>query len=430
MNDQLAVIGNPVVFGNNHPILYNLALSGCVRFGSAVLGSSSLGMFIYVLIQMVLCSSAVAVCCAWVSWRGAPRWTIVLVVVYFALLPAISNYSISTVKDTIFAYVVLLWVPFLFEMTSRRDRFWGKIAHSICFFFLLAATALVRNNGLYVSFGIILYVLIVCRENFVRVVIPAILAIAVSLTPNIVLSSMGVQQLFRETVGIPLQQIAAVVCSDKDSLSDSQLAYVDSLIPIETIESVYAPMSVDSIKYNPSFNSDFLQKSKGEFIKVYIQIGMMHPDLYFRAWASQTWGYWSPFAPNTTQSFLFSISDNHKSEYDEAAIELWGLKNESLYPDQVSEAMSSFMYKVTWYPSPGACFLVLLLLCWLVAIRFESLRYISILVPLALLWFTLLIAVPLATAFRYAFAFAVVIPFFASVLFFPRRKMVRLQKSL
>ena len=426
MNDQLAVIGNPIGFANNHPLLYNVAIAGLVRISVALAGTGSYGFAAFILCQMAACAAIVAVCCAWLRCRRVPKAAVAASAAFFCLCPIVVNFAGSALKDVMFAYVLALWIPLLWEAFHRGPSFWGSRFHLACLFGLIAATCLVRNNGLYIA--VVLAVAIVAharRAGMARVVAASALAFVVALVPNAFLSSIGVQQLFRESVGIPLQQLGAVVAIDEASLTDDQLVYLDGIMPIEDIRKAYAPMSVDMLKYAGSFDSAALQASKGEFMRTYIEVGLSRPDIYLRAFLSQTWGYWSVAAYSSDQGYFFRVSDNIRAQSDIQAIEGWGLENRSVYPEGVSGAIDGAMRALIWFPGPAACFALLLAAGYARIVRTGDARDLAVLAPFALLWGTLLIASPLACAFRYALPFATALPFVWALLFAPARRRRR-----
>lgn len=425
MNDQLAVIGSPLSYATIHPVLYNIALSLCVRFGEALLGSGAVGMAIYVVLQMLFCASIVSICCIWLRYRSVPKVFIVGVLVYFCCAPVISNYVISTLKDTLFGYILLLWVPFLYEALAGSERFWKNRRNPILLFCLVAATALIRNNGFYIGVFLIIVLLTLFWRQIAekkRFMLTGLIILLIACTPQLALSVLGVQSTFRESVSIPLQQVAAVVCLDEASLTNEEKDVLETILPLEDFASHYAPMSVDEIKYLPEFDTAFLQANKGDFIATYLQIGTKHPDLYMRAFLSQTYGFWDFNSYASDQSFFFAISDNRRNPSDIQAIDRWGLYNESLYPEPIATFLDNVYRKCMWYPGAGLCFLAILLCSFILQVRLRSFRWLLVSLPFIALWLTLLIATPIAVALRYAFPFVVAIPFF---IVLPFAKSVR-----
>lgn len=412
MNDQIWIIDAPVANANNHPLLHNLALAGCVRIGTRLFGDANLGFALYIVVQMLICSLIVAFCTLWLLYRRTPKIVAGAFVVFFAFYPVFSNYAISAIKDTMFSFFLLLWVPFLYEAVHNKEDFWKKPLNCVYLIILILMISLIRNNGIYISLAMAVVLVIVFRKQAaLRLVFCTLLAVALSSLPNLLLSLTGHEQLFRESVGIPLQQICAVVCEEGDTLTDEQRDYIDQIIPIETIKSSYAPMSVDAIKYNPAFDTDFLQRTKGDFLKTYIELGMSHPGLYWRALLSQTWGYWSITAWDSTQSVFFGLCDNYKEPALEEIMNRWGLQNESLYPHVVAEAFDGWYRQAALaFPGPGMCFFLLLLSGFLLTVVEQSTKRVLLITPFVFLWLTLLISAPLSCSLRYALPMLMALP--------------------
>jgi len=99
MNDQLWIIYDPIGNANNHPLLYNIALAGCVRVGLILFGSANIGFALYVLAQMFLCAGVVAFCVVWLRYRGVGKIFTWLVVAFFAFVPIISNYFDTCIQE-------------------------------------------------------------------------------------------------------------------------------------------------------------------------------------------------------------------------------------------------------------------------------------------------------------------------------------------
>lgn len=412
MNDQLAVIRSPVGHANNHPLLYNLILSVFVRGTILFFDNANAGFACYIVAQMIVCSGIIAFCSLWLRHRGAPKVVVVMIVLFFCLVPVISCYAMTALKDTIFSYFLLLWIPFLYESVDDPGRFWGRGSSYVLLFILTAATALSRNNGLYIVL-ILSMLLVFCfwKAASWKLLLTSSLAIALALVPSLVLSCIGIQQLFRESVGIPILQMAAVASSDPEGLSEEQAGFLDGLLPLEEYSRRYAPMFVDTIKYDDAFDTDFLQDNKERFVSVYLTLGFSHPDTYFRAYLSATYGYWSFLAPNKNQSYLFSISDNVRSEADILQMEEWDLYNRPVYPQGFSEAFDSLYRSVVWAPSGGFCFMLVLVLSLVLATMKGSPRWLLVSMPCLLLWGTVMVAAPIASTLRYLFPLVVALPF-------------------
>lgn len=90
-----------------------------------------------------------------VSRGGSSKLIVALFVGVFALTPIVVNYSISSMKDTLFAYVLLAWMPFLHDIaTSKDNTVWAKKSTYVALGFSMAFTALVRSNGIIISVAV------------------------------------------------------------------------------------------------------------------------------------------------------------------------------------------------------------------------------------------------------------------------------------
>lgn len=418
MNDQLAIIGHPLAYSNNHPILYNLVLSGLVQTSRHLFGSGEYGFACYVLIQMIFSVLVIAFCVAWMKWRGVSEAICFVVWTYFVVCPVVINYSFCTIKDTLFAYILVLWIPFIWEYVIKDASDRSRISTLVIYIVLSIMTALIRNNGIYVSVFVGLILAARYFKNGGAKIIPALLVVViVSAVPNAILSGLGVHQLFREAVGIPIQQIASVVAARPDSVSEDDQAYLNTLLSDKTFGEAYAPMSADMIKYDPSFNTEALEQSKGHFIKMYLRLGASNPDLYFYSLLSQTWGYWSAVSANGVQSWFFSVSDNYQSELDKAAIEEFGINNKSLYPDSISHLLDEgFAVALSAFPGCGFLFFGLLVFSLVIDAKVGKGVFV-VCAPYIGLWLTILIATPVSCALRYGFPFVVAFPIMFGLMF-------------
>lgn len=422
MNDQLGIIENPWRLFNVHPVVYSLLLSGFVNLG-IVLGSASAGMAAYVIAQMIFCSLIVVACVFWLAYRGAPKFVALLVLACFCLVPVFSNYAINTIKDTPFAYVMLLWLPFIFEALRDPAVFWQRRSTFLALFGLIVATSLLRNNGLFLALATVVVCILIFRKHATRkLIIVSLAAVLVALVPSTVVSLLGNQPLFREAVGVPLQQLGAVVVTDPESLTTAQKRFLEGMLPLESYERAYAPMDVDTIKYNKDFNTYYLQYRTKEFFETYLALGLSHPDTYARSYLSLTHGYWSLVEPNTMQSYFFEISENIKQTGGLQAMAEWDLYNDSLYPEAFAKSFDATYQQVVWAPSGGLCFLLVLLGVFVLSIKQRSALWLVVALPSIALWCTLMIASPISSSLRYFFPFVVLIPFLVGALFTRRNQ--------
>lgn len=109
---------------------------------------------------------------------------------------------------------------------------------------------------------------------------------------------------FSESVGVPLQQVAAVVAQEGD-LTEAQEEFLNQVIPLDEMADLYTPSVVNPIKFSEDFDDAFLESHKMEFLAVWLQLLPENVATYVKAWAAETQGYWEwgyrgPIGDDTT----------------------------------------------------------------------------------------------------------------------------------
>lgn len=426
MNDQLSIIAQPIVSGGTHPLLYNLVLALFVRASLAVCGTGNPGFAAFIILQIVLCAAIVSFCCQWLRYRGVRRVVVVVIVAFFALFPIVAMFSVNAWKDTLFSYVMMLWVPFIFEACLHPQTFWENRKNYLLLAILVIATAFLRNNGLMLALAASLILLIAYRK-YAQMRLGAFAlagALVICLLPSAALSLVGVHQITREVVNIPLQQLSAVQDTDNDALSPEAKAYLDELLPPQKVAGSYMPLFADGIKFMGWFDPDYkLDQTRPQFAQAYVEAAMAYPDVFLRAYLSHTYGNWSLIAFTPEQSYELALSANIPGGDFARLMEEYGLHNESFYPQHVQSWFTQTYSQLLVFLGPGACFALILLLGFGLTLKHRRAWPLLVVLPLVLLWGTLMLATPLSLALRYVFPMVCAIPILAGALFAPRTEM-------
>lgn len=97
-----------------------------------------------------------------------------------------------------------------------------------------------------------------------------------------------------ESLAVPTQQIAAVLCKDRP-LREDQRALIENVVDLTYIKELYDPYYADNIKeLVRAGNQDYLREHKKEFLKLYLELFLAYPGDYLTAYIHQTYGYWYP----------------------------------------------------------------------------------------------------------------------------------------
>ena len=408
--DSIKIALGQLPWSNTHPVMFTLLISPFVILGNA-LGNVAIGTALYLFIQLIFTAAVCAYACYWIKKMGAPDLVALATLAFFTFNPIIAKYATTMWKDIPFSLCMLLFILLLFEIAFSKGRRLESPTTCLRLTALAFAICLLRNNGIFAMAACALCLAIVYRRHFKRlipllVVIPVVLVITGPL-----FTACGIAPSpFRESVGIPLQQISAVTANN-GSMTPEQEAKLANLVDLDQMAQRYNPISTNPVKYDPSFNNEWLDSHKPEFLKLWLEIGLENPKAYFEAWLRETEGYWNI----ETQDWVVTTSGITKDEgrnllYEVAPIPIVGGNQDSNYGNMRTSSFLSPLFSIA-----AAVWLVvgLALVRWMRSQKELILPY----VPLIALWATMLVAAPYYCEFRYMLPFHLALPIVIATAF-------------
>ena len=98
---------------------------------------------------------------------------------------------------------------------------------------------------------------------------------------------------FTETLAVPFQQIGRGIVNERE-ISPEDEAFLSEIFYLEEVKNCYRPESADPMKFEAYRYSsgDFLEENFGQFLKIWIRLGLRYPGDYLLAWIDETRGYW------------------------------------------------------------------------------------------------------------------------------------------
>lgn len=218
---------------------------------------------------------------------------------------------------------------------------------------------------------------------------------------------------FIESLSIPAQQIAAVICNDR-SLDEKDLSLIENVVDLTYIKELYNPYFADNIKeLVRAGNQPYLEEHKSEFLKLWIRLGLKYPGDYLTAYIHQTYGYWYP------DSF-YPVAEAEGVSATTLGVSHTPLIRGPLVVKgkEIALKLGNMLplYSTLW--SMGIACWVLLFCTANVLVRKEYSKLILYLPSIALL-LTVLIATPVATEFRYVYFMVFSLPFYIITALMP-----------
>ena len=412
--DEYFVIFDPFAWPIQ-PLIYSMILHYAWNLG-VFFGIDNLGFAFLTIFRMFLMSAAFSYLIFFLYKRGISVVFLAASALVFAFLPIFPNTAITIQKDGIFSLFLLMLTLFLYENKNNLSKIVTKKRMFLIFLCLSLPILLLRNNGLYILVATLMVFGFVERKYMFRFIGAALLFFVITSAANVYRVVP-----FKESIGIPLQQIGRVLCVGGE-ISESAKSDLNYVLKLSIWREKYNPIHSDTIKlFNKDFNDELLNANKGRFIKAYLETFSKNISIYFSAHAFATLDFWciGPWNYHHNQiAFVDAITNDTLNpqnirwpiERPFHATDFKALKK------PVREKIAGFMADNVFYLNGGACGFILLFILALLLEKGEN-RKAAALLPVFLSYLTILIASPTAFAFRYVLYLAFLMPFILSLPF-------------
>ena len=401
--DSISQILDPAVpVNNHHPVFYTFYVGAFIKAG-LMLGNINIGVFLYSLVQTCLMAGTIAYTIVIMCRRGVPVWFVGGAMAWYMFMPIFPDYAMIMWKDPIFS-CALLWLSFLLLELADDERKLCSRSWLIRYSTVCLMTVFFRNNGVYAVILSAIAVVLLCRRMLKRFLCAALAVLAVYyMITGTLYSWMGIRTEFVESVGIPLQQMAAVIVNDGE-VSQEEEEFLYTLLPQEEWETSYAPCLVDKIKWNEQFDEVFLEENKAQFLQVWMSLLVKNFPEYVKAYGMETLGFWKIGVQDEYGYIDTFIAENG-----------YGIHESSTLQELTGSGLNGFIRNFRVYIGSGTL-LWLILAAAIFVIRDKSKLWI-VFIPALGNWLTTMIAAPVAFSLRYVYIFALGLPLFLSLPF-------------
>ncbi len=399
LEQALGMIG----YSNHHPFVHTMLLSLFYHIGYFLSGDMTSAVSLYTFFQMCFLAFSVYYLLKTLERYCVRPCILVGITLFYALVPYHAVFSVTVWKDIPFAAVVMLFQCSVLRMMTRQGA-----AETGMFVFSGVMICLLRNNGWYGFLFSVPFLLYAYRRQ-ARRMFPAVagIVLAAALVRYPVMNALHVTQPdLIESLSIPTQQIAAVLCSDRE-LSSEQRALVERVIDTTYVKELYNPEFADNMKeLVRAGDQAYLAAHKAEYLRLWAQLGMAYPADYLRAYIDQTYGYWYP------DSFYLV------AEGEGVSASRLGVSHKPLIggpvvikTKEIALKMGGMlpMYGLLWSMGVAFCFL---LFCIANAFVRREKEKLLLYLPGFALYLTVMAATPVATDFRYVYFMVFSVPFY------------------
>lgn len=420
-NDHINIInqclGN-VPLTNHHPVLFiffvKIILLPCKRLGGL---QFAVGAVTFV--QMILFAAMLSYMAVWLYKKGIGNIGYGLTVAFVALNPVIALFSVYITKDVLFGGIFLLYILKLYDLVESKGEMLGTTKGISSFLALNLLVVFLRNNGIYITVVMLVVTAIIYRNVWKRVLVcMASILVLYGLVKGPVFNALEITEgSFAEALSVPLQQVAHTIC-DNGEIGEEDVAFLEQLMPLERVREVYRPGYTDPYKFDEEFNDEFLNENKGEFIKVWASMLPRNLESYIEAYLMQTAGYWH--IGETDSLSTYGVIENELGIVQNNMIEsAFGFSLEPVIEKLILACRKA----------PVVCFMTnmafMVFLVYFVCILFwknGKKAFALPLLPLILLWATIMVAAPAYCKFRYLFPYHLAYPVLVWMLLHFSRK--------
>lgn len=396
--ESLSMVEGLIPWTNHHPVLFTATMMVVRKLTGFLPMTGSVAVFSF--LQMM----AVAAVLSYLTLRILRTRVHVLCKIFalamFALHPFMGMYSIYLSKDVLFSVIMVLLSMKLYDVLAGKGELLAKPLECVKLSVLFLLSSMLRNNGMYIAIIMAVIFLILHKKYWKQILILFAFAIGLfQIWQGPVFRAIGIEkQSFAEAASVPLQQIGYVLW-EGETFSEEDMAFLEELMPIEKVKEVYQPGYTDPYKFDEAFNDDFLNDNVGKFLGVWWNGCKSHFGSYVKAYLMQTVGYWHYGETNSVCTQGCTENELGVAQVD--IIEnITGISLEPVFEKLVLAGRKAPIVCVLGSMAMQISMVFLLILQY---VRRKCAKQAIWLLPLVILWGTIMIATPAFCLLRYLF---------------------------
>lgn len=410
--ESLSMAEGLIPWTNHHPVLFTGAMMVVRKLTGFLPMTGSVAVFSF--LQMMAVAGALAYLTLRILRTRVHAICKLFAVGMFALHPFVGMYSIYLSKDVLFSVIMVLLSMKLYDVISEKGELLAKKAECVKLSVLFLLSSMLRNNGMYIAIIMAVIFLFLYKKYWKQILILFVCAIGLfQIWQGPVFKAIGIEkQSFAEAASVPLQQIGYVLWEGK-AFSEEDMVFLEELMPVEKVKEVYQPGYTDPYKFDEAFNDDFLNDNVGEFLGVWWNGCKSHLGSYVKAYLMQTVGYWHYGETNSvcTQG----CTENELGVEQVDVIEnITGISLEPVFEKLVLVGRKAPIICMLSSMAMQMCMVFLLIIQY---VRRKCAKQAIWLIPLVILWGTIMVATPAFCLLRYLFPVFLLWPFMIAEFF-------------
>lgn len=290
------LVNQNVIINKHHSVFFTVILGEIVKLGKVV-SSYELGMFMFVILQILLLIIVFTFLMDYLIKSTVPDWIVILSILFLGISPIVSSYAITVIKDTSGAIFVLLYNILLLQLVRDYRGFMKKKGTIILFMISILMILMIKSNGfniIIISYLCLLFCFgksrIKMRKLFTILVVPMILFLSYD---RILLTGLEVTGTNKkEEYSIFFMQIARVANRGGLNISKGDVKVIDKVLNYNSIRKYYDPDLSDNVKN--TYKKEATSEDLRAFWKVYLKYFIKYPKTYIASFVNSTYAYFFP----------------------------------------------------------------------------------------------------------------------------------------
>ncbi len=410
--ESLSMAEGLIPWTNHHPVLFTGAMMVVRKLTGFLPITGSVGVFSF--LQMLTVAAVLAYLTTRILRTRVHVFCKIFAVGMFAFHPFVGMYSIYLSKDVLFSVIMVLLCIKLYDVIAGKGELLANSIECVKLSALFLLSSMLRNNGMYIAIVMAVIFLVLYKKYWKQILILFACAIGLfQIWQGPVFKAIGIEkQSFAEAASVPLQQIGYVLW-EGDTFSEEDMAFLEELMPVEKVKEVYQPGYTDPYKFDEAFNDEFLNDNVGKFLGVWWNGCKSHFGSYVKAYLMQTVGYWHYGETNSVCTQGCTENELGVEQID-VIKSITGISLESVFEKLVLAGRKA---PVVCMLGSMAMQIFMVFLLILQYVRRKCARQAVWLIPLVILWGTIMIATPAFCLLRYLFPIFLLWPFLIAEFF-------------
>lgn len=303
-----------VYLTNHHPVMYT-AFIGFMMKTFKAWGSNG-AIFACAIVQCIVSAAILSYSSLYCARQLKKPEIAMLAIVFWAICPWISKYTIMISKDTFFADFILLWGVKLHQLLNVPSNVSNKKKSILWVILLSLMVLLFRKNGFYIVMLTFVLLLLLYKKYwkkwFCCIVVIAVFQFSYT---NIVLPVLGVADgSVREMLSIPFQQTARYVQKHGEQVTSQEKDAIGAVLRYDVLADVYSAERSDPVK--ETFRVGTKREALATYFKVWFCMFWKHPETYVAATLSNYYGYFYPVVNDIQILYNTSVGSMRNANRD------------------------------------------------------------------------------------------------------------------